>query len=270
MYRLWFLVRAVIFMAVLIPGWIRAQQWGNLYYEDNGSFRTVIGVREFFMGPIVIPDSIHGKPVSAIGPHAFDQGRVTSLQIPASVETIHPYAFWGIRELASIVVAEDNVNYSSLDEVLYNKDQSEILRYPIKKDLSVFDVPSTVSIIGSFAFQNSKLTTIILPSKLMTIGTSAFWGSLNLTELAIPATVSIIGDEAFAACQSLTSFDFPKGFTELADGLFKYCVGLLSITIPEGVTSLGKDLFMHCESLSQVTLPSTLVEIGDGVYTAPT
>ncbi len=55
---------------------------------------------------IVIPETINGVEVNAIGEEAFMFSSITSITIPGSVKTIGKDAFGGCDELESIILEE--------------------------------------------------------------------------------------------------------------------------------------------------------------------
>ena len=113
-------------------------------------------------------------------------------------------AFYGCTGLTSINVAEDNLNYASIDGVLYSKDKKTLIRVPITK--TNFTIPNSVTSIGGSAFEGcTGLTSITIPNSVTSIGGSAFYGCTGLTSVTIPNSVTSIGGFAFYSCTGLTS-----------------------------------------------------------------
>ena len=161
----------------------------------NGAFNNCKGLRS-----IKIPNS-----VITIGDRAFnDCSGLRSIEIPNSVTTIGKEAFKycrGLRyvtigsgvtkigedtffccdNLAYIDVNIDNLKYSSDEGVLFNKDKSELIHYPVKSERPEYIVPNSV----------------------ITIGSNAFRGIVNFYSIEIPDSVKFIKDGAFDICRSL-------------------------------------------------------------------
>lgn len=84
---------------------------------------------------VVIPDEINGRKVTSIG--AVTNGSVfgqdiTEVTIPGSVTNIDANTFAYGYKITAINVDKDNNIFSSEDGVLFNKDKSELIRYPYK------------------------------------------------------------------------------------------------------------------------------------------
>jgi hypothetical protein len=96
--------------------------------------------------------------------------------------------------LASINVSPNNTVYASVDGVLYNKDLTTLIKYPIAKAGEKFDIPESVTTIGRGAFANAT----------------------NLTGVNIPESVQKIEISAFMSCSALTSITIPDGVTTIS------------------------------------------------------
>lgn len=155
---------------------------------------------------ITIPSEIDGMTVKEIGKNAFMDGRYTSITIPSSVTKID----FGIGQfvgqfrcykLNSINVDKDNPVYSSKDGVLFSKDGTKLLFYPLGKEAtaSVFD---GVKEIGDYAFLsfykfNYTDSTLTIPDSVEVIGESAFMGCSLPEKLILGKNVRSIGKKAF-------------------------------------------------------------------------
>ena len=83
--------------------------------------------------------------------------------------------FGPLKQLESIDVVEKNPFYNSLDGVIYDKDMSSLVRYPIHKSDASFNVPhGVVSIENNSFFDCSVIQSIYLPSTVEEISPGAF------------------------------------------------------------------------------------------------
>lgn len=177
------------------PWYSYAKKILNVHISDR---ITSIGECSFMdctsLNSIIIPNS-----VVTIGSDAFGYcSSLTSITIPNSVACIGDYAFSGCSGLTSIKVDSNNENYCSIGGVLFNKDATTLVKYPVsKKDIS-YIIPNSVMSIGICAFANcNNITTVTIPNSVTSIGGAAFSGCSSLTSVTIPSSVTSIEEATF-------------------------------------------------------------------------
>ena len=104
----------------------------------------------------------------------------TSYTIPSSVETIRNGAFINCYNLQSIEVDLTNNNFSSDDGILFNKNEIEIIQYPIGKIQQSYTIPDNTKIIREGAFQYSLLQSITVTESTTQIENYSFANNQNL------------------------------------------------------------------------------------------
>ena len=184
---------------------------------------------------IAIPDS-----VTAIGYGAFSGCLwLENISIPKSVICLNgnPFSDWG----GMLECLSPTFTYE--DDVLFNKDKSEIV-----------------------SFRNQKNESYIIPDSVTDIGDGAFGGCSSLSNIVIPDSVTAMGDFAFSDCRSLSNIVIPDSVTDIGDGAFEGCSSLSNIVIPDSVTAIGKCAFSDCSSLSKIVIPDSVTDIGDGAF----
>ncbi len=88
--------------------------------------------------------------------------------------------------------------------------------------LETVEIPKTidgmpVTKIGSIAFYESALTSIVIPEGVTTICSGAFWHSKSLAEVKLPSTLTTIESFAFNDCQALEKIEIPKSVTYIGN-----------------------------------------------------
>ena len=206
---------------------------------------------------------------------------LTSIEIPASVETIGASAFKDCSKLATVTFEKE----SQLKTI--GGGYSEPNYYGVFSDctaLTSIEIPASVETIEAAAFKGcSSLATVTFEngSQLKTIGGgnshSYYYGAFSycssLTSIEIPASVETIKASAFKGCSSLATVTFENG-SQLktieggypSSGTFADCTALTSIEIPASVETIEAAAFKGCSSLATVTFEkgSQLKTIGGG------
>ncbi len=147
--------------------------------------------------------------------------------VSALVKEIKNGAFSFCKNLQSIKVDKENTNYTSQDGVLFNKEKTELIKYPAGNKAIKYTIPNGVKIVKEIAFALNE----------------------NLTSVDIPSSVDAIKSFAFARCYSLRSVVIPNGVKAIEDGTFQSCISITTITIPKSVTYIGENAFDECRSL---------------------
>ncbi|MGN0569234.1 MAG: leucine-rich repeat domain-containing protein [Candidatus Fimenecus sp.] len=165
-----------------------------------------------------------------------------NLTIPYSVTSIGENALWRCMSLESINVSGDNTAYSSVDGVLFNKDKTELLQYPVGSTRTAYSIPNGVTSISGYSFPEcASIESITIPDSVTSIGELAFAACPSLKSVAMGGGLKTIGEYAFAWCKALTSVKIPYGVTTIDDSAFDSCTSLESITFPDSVTSIGQN-----------------------------
>ena len=232
-----------------------------------------------------------GNGVTSIDNLAFAGcDNLTSITIPDGVKSIGSTAF--PNSLTSIQTSEGNENYVSIDGVLFNKDKTELIRYPAAKPENTYTIPDSVTSIGYNAFSGcASLTSIVIPDSVTSIGNFAFNDCSSLASIEIPDGVTSIGNFAFSGAaycddennqedgvvyigkyllRAITdisgAYEIKDGTKLIADGAFEWCLDLTSVAIPDSVTSIGDGAFWTCRNLTSIEIPDSVTSIGDYAF----
>jgi hypothetical protein len=189
-----------------------------------------------------------------------------NLTVPSNILIISPESFYGCSNLTNINIDSNNPNYTSVDGVVFNKNITTLVLYPIGK-IGSYSIPNTVTTIAFESFLNcTNLTNITIPNSVTNIQTYSLVGCTGLISLIIPNSVTSIGDYAFLDCTNINSVTISNNLTSINTGIFQRCSALTIVTIPNIVTSIGQQAFFDCTNLTRVTIPNSVTSINLGAF----
>lgn len=173
-----------------------------------------------------------------------------TIEVPTLVESIETSA--GCTALAEINVQAGNSHYCSKDGVLLSGDGKSILWFPMGKE-GEYTLPSTVTTVGDYAFRNCRIETFHFADGLKSIGKYAFYNS-SVKEVSLPSTVKQIPTGLFQKCANLTTVHLGKSTEMLGDYVFDGCpITNLYISAPtppycsnSTFASSGNNIFSTC------------------------
>ena len=249
-------------------GYEAFQNCDALTTVEIGNSVTTIDIRAFAycnsLYTIKIPDS-----VITIGAQAFYGSDVlTTVEIGNSVITIGDRAFDWCNALTMITVSAENPKFSSdAYGVLFDKNKTTLIQYPLGNSRTKYTVPDSVTTIGDSAFYDcDALVTVNLGNNVTTIGNSAFSSCNALATIDIPDSVTTIGDEAFAYCYALPTVSIPDSVTTIGASAFSDCGALTTVKIGNGVTTIRDNAFRDCAALTTIEIPDSVARIGSSAF----
>lgn len=127
--------------------------------------------------------------LTSIGDKAFyGCNGLSELTITHNVRSIGNRILDGCENITKVNVEGGNKYFISKDGVLYTYSSDELLIYPVNYSTTEYVVPEGVSKIAPYAFNNAKkLTDVVLPSSLTSVGANAFIGCVNINSIHIRA-----------------------------------------------------------------------------------
>lgn len=321
------LLAVTLFFATVGNGWFglksQAAESENEFIE-SGFYTYIVkdGKAEIWSvdtevsGDITIPATLDGYDVAGINGNAFDECKyITGVIISEGIEYIDRYAFYGCESienvfipqsvtqigsgafglcnsLLNITVSPDNPCYTN-DEygVLYNKDKTSLIMYPIASEKSGYTIPSSVVDIWHDAFENSQMynnqdnwedgalyidnhlikvndreSVYTVKDGTISIASHAFYNLEKLPKIIIPDSVVNIGSAAFTWSYGVTEIILPSNLKIINDNTFYHCWNLKSLELPETVTVIEDKAFMYCGSLESINIPSGVTYIGEWAF----
>lgn len=280
-----------------------SSQYGNIYYEEKEDGTIEITDCTSSATSINIPSTIVGKTVTSIGNNAFYSCKnlvnvtipdsitsignnafeycasLKSVLIPGSVTSIGNAAFNRCESLMNIEVIKNNSNYFSQDGVLFDKNKTKLIQYPIGNKRIAYDIPNGVKSFGDCAFDScSTLKNITIPDSVTSIGWGVFSGSESLTNIDVSENnLNYSSYEGvlfnknktelikYPIGNERTSYNIPAGVINFGD-VFSDCKNLVNITIPNSVTNIGIGAFWQCANLASITITNSVTSIGNYAF----
>lgn len=274
----WYGVRSSVKKLVIKEGVTHIGDWAFFKFSKLKSVtipNSVWSIGHYTFGYCAnLKSVIIQQNVTFIGNKAFyNCTGLTSIAISSNVASIGELAFAGCTNLISINVESGNTNYSSIDGVLFNKEQTVLINYPASK-MGAYAIPNSVMSIGDGAFGNcTGLVSVAIPNSVTTIGEGAFWNSRNLISINVAADNTHYSSEdgvLFDKDKSVLiwyprgrqgAYTIPDSVTYVKHGAFYNSTGLTSITIPSSITTIGSSKFGGCTNLTSVTIHGYVINI---------
>ena len=258
----------------------------------------------------VVPTSVKGKPVLGIGENAFKYSEsLLNLDIHDNIEYVDygAFSFNHIRELSigknteyigiskdeintnnetrehtvfenalyleKVTVSADNIAYSSISGVLFDKALQRVICYPANKAGATYTLPETVSVINRDAFANNRnLNNVYINSYIESVGTDAFEQSalsyILFRETYAPKTVS---NGAFSVKNSERFvIYYSEGYHDSVDGNIGWKEYESKYNIKEyRVRPTKQDNGLHGRYYAVVVVDKTGLPV-DGIYVSLT
>lgn len=234
------------------------------YTADGGevTITEYIGTSEH----VLIPDTIDGLPVTALGHRAFYEKTVTTVVVPDSVTEIGAACFSGDNYLVSLKLPDGlkRLPPASLESCMRLYD---------------FDLPQSLEKIYSSVFEfNYYLTHLTLPSSLTEIEQQNFIGLYGLQSLTLAEDNAAFKlDETngllmtadgtrllhcFSDIVPAEEIILPEGVKTVDPFAFHYDYDVKRIVLPEGVETIGAMAFAMCPNLTEIVIPASVTDIG--------
>lgn len=216
--------------------------------------------------------------LSYVADGAFRSTAITSIYIPANASTWLD-TFTHCSNLKEINVDSGNTSYCSEDGIFYNKDKTQLRKYPEGKTATTYNMPSTVKTITSYGLTNEYIKNIQFSKNLETFNTYnqlinvenidfndwkvntlngyAFSGMLNCTDISIPDSVTEITGYSLSDNAQLTYIYISYTVTSISANSINDNPNLTTVEFGGDTAqwnALGKTDFSGCPNLTQIEL----------------
>lgn len=252
----------------------------GVMYEvsGDGTYAEVVGYTGNG-GAVTIEETYNNLPVKHIRQNAFYMlDSMTSILIPDSVTSIDMCAFYCCSGLTEIILPNGitsigmqafstcaNLKYNEYNNINYlgNEENPYLAAASVvSKDLTFFEIHNdTKFLLYELFLRCFKLTEVVIPDGVISIGCRAFHKCHSLKQLILPDSVVIIDAEAFEDC-TIAEIIIPSSVTSIGIKAFSRCIHLEKVVLSDGVESIGRGAFYGCESLTEIIIPNSVTSIG--------
>ena len=268
---------------------------GSTY--DYGWDYTIKGNEDKF-SPIVyahrvVGDNVHQvkstitvNGVTGLGDNLFKSMNIGNTDFLNGVKTIgkNTFAnctFYNANDLSlpSSITSIGESSFGGLELSTYNERNGLEVSH-------MLTIPSSITEIPKYAFNDTPFTSVDFPDTLTYIGYYAFEDSDLKGEIVLPDSIEKLDDYIFAntdvsgtykippkittvnaayGSTKITDVQFHENVTELASSAF-FGTKIKSVVVPETVKTIGPGAFMMCHELVSVVLPSDLTVINESMF----
>lgn len=264
-----FLTLTAIMLFFMLSFTAFAETEGIFTYTVTDGSAAITATETTVTGNVSIPESLGGYPVTALAANALNECHsIDELFIPESISYIDDEAvdyMW----CKKITVSENNPYFTSDERgVLFDKNMTQIIRYPALNEEESYSIPSTVREFYGRPFQHCQfgLTYISIPEGVTLIPDCAFLGAASVKEIRFPSTLETIEANCFAYCYSLNDPEIPSSVTTIAGSAFTFCNALRTFRFPENITTVSWGVLSDCPMLERVYIPKTVTSIQDYAF----
>lgn len=236
----------------------------NTTYQNHSGLVYNMAGDDLVAVPMAVTGDIQLLNITSIADGQFRNCvGITSVVLPATLESIGKEAFAGIQNLTTINFPEAlvAVGLGAFDNTAWYANQADGVVY-------------TGNVLYKFKGESGERVTI--PNNVTGIAAGAF-ANCNLVSVEIPSSVTNIGEGAFTGCQ-LESITLPfigADSTGTNNPFLGYLFGassavassayvpttLKSVTLLDSCTSIGANAFDGCTSVEELVIPQTVTSI---------
>lgn len=254
----------------------------------------------------VVIDYVNGdvsKPVTEIHEYAFNCDEIIeTISIGKDVCKIDGKSFFSCKALRNILVDDDNPYYCDIDGVLYDKDCTEVICWPISHSLYLtekagykLEFPKD----GSITADDCRWAVRIISEcqgdekliseyddggaikKFTTLTGVTDFSAFNakysedVSKYRIPETVTKIGKLAFAY-SDIYAIEMPEGVKsfgtmaffrmEYLNSVSSYSGDKVYPSLPDGLEFIGSDCFSYDRALTYMFVPASVREINHHAF----
>lgn len=213
--------------------------------------------------------SVTGK-LTSVGEKAFERCSMLSTIALPDVFTAFDYKAFTGSSLRNFIISALNPALCVFNGAVYSSDREILIYLPntagsdAGQGKRTYAVSEGTKELAANSFRNNaNLTSVSLPSGLLSIGAYAFYGMTNLEFVTFAAGCALnsIGGYAFAGDTGIKSLALPSALINIGAYAFSDMGALENISVGSSLLGIGEGAFKNCAMLNALTIPATVSRI---------
>ncbi len=230
----------------------------NVIFPENTQVTTIND--RAFSSCALLPSFTMPNTLTTLGTYVFsDCPKLTTVAFSNQLTAIPSGTFYHCTSLNGVTIPENITSLgtkafehcTSLTSIIVPKSITSIGEDVFWECTNMteasFEEGFSLDYIGPYMFDDTHISTIIIPPSVKTIKEGAFKKCHYLTHIEIPATVHTINGEAFMSCELLESITLPSSIGYMGNNLFNGDNSLQFIDVSQCVNVY--DLYKNISSL---------------------
>lgn len=220
---------------------------------------------------VILPDTL----VNISGDTFYNSANLRKVNIPKNVKFMGNNPFAGCP---NIEVINESPYFNLVDGILYNKDFTRLIYYPISKKDDRYEIKEGCRILGKHSFYLcDNLKEVVIPSSIIKLENNPFSGCtrINLVNKTDYYHIddSVIYDKDYSSVIGcLNSIDTDclvlKDVKRICRNSFWNCKGIRKIVLPKTLESIGYNPFVSCSNIEFESYSKNYVVYNNALYTA--
>lgn len=220
---------------------------------------------------VILPDTL----VNISGDTFYNSASLKKVNIPKNVKFMGNNPFAGCP---NIEVINESPYFNLVDGILYNRDFTRLIYYPISKKDDRYEIKEGCRILGKHSFYLcDNLKEVVIPSSIIKLENNPFSGctKINLINKSDYYHIddSVIYDKDYSSvigCLNSINTDYLvlKDVKRICRNSFWNCKGIRKIVLPKTLESIGYNPFVSCSNIEFESNSENYMVYDNALYTA--
>lgn len=220
---------------------------------------------------VILPDTL----VNISGDTFYNSSNLRKVNIPKNVKFMGNNPFAGCP---NIEVINESPYFNLVDGILYNRDFTRLIYYPISKKDDKYEIKEGCRILGKHSFYLcDNLKEVVIPSSIIKLENNPFSGctKINLVNKSDYYNIDdyVIYDKDYSSvigCLNSINTDclVLKDVKRICRNSFWNCKGIRKIVLPKTLESIGYNPFVSCSNIEFESNSENYMVYDNALYTA--